>query len=507
MAGLQGLLPLIYHESQQSGSLLCAQHALNSLLQGNYFTAPDLSELANHIDHLEQSYNEDIRGQASANMDDTGFFSVQVLENALHVWGLSLIRWRSEAMKPYQNRPDTQLAFVLNQDQHWYTLRRFGSPGENGHWFNLDSTKPSPQWISKTYLSMFLQQAEQEGYSTFAVVPVDPSNAHPLPRCDADDVASTLPEPSSTSSAGSRIPSSEPGFEDEDMDLQAALQASLASAERGGSTSSSGPFSRLDNYPSPVIPSSRTFPGFPPELTSIARDATSGGQPNIPPNQDPYGNADLDPVSASMERNRIIMERMRQEQEAALREQYEEEVARFGQAQDRFSRQRREAASEVEDEGEGEDEDEPFRRAMEESLAERRARTGDDVEMEGSDDEEYYDAPTTRLNTHTTVDRVYDDDDAELQAALKASLETMPPGFSLPPSASPPPPHRLTNTNEPPSAVTSASETMEESGAETETETETEPDAEGVNSETAQAARQEVSIEEMRRRRLARFGG
>jgi ataxin-3 len=57
----------------------------------------------------------------------------------------------------------TQLAFVLNQNQHWYTLRRFGSSGENAHWFNLDSTKPSPQWISKTYLGMFLQQAEREG--------------------------------------------------------------------------------------------------------------------------------------------------------------------------------------------------------------------------------------------------------------------------------------------------------------------------------------------------------
>lgn len=324
------------------------------------------------------------------------------------------------------------------------------------------------------------------------VVPTDPSNDHPLPRCDADDVASTLPEPSSTSS-DSRIPSSQPGFEDEDMDLQAALQASLASAERGGSTSSTGPFGRLDNFPSPVIPSSRTFPGFPPDFTSSARDATSGGQPNIPPNQDPYGNADLDPVSASLERNRIIMERMRQEQEAALREQYEEEAARFGRAQDHHSRQRQETQVE--------DEDEPFRRAMEESLAEHRARTGDDVEIVELDDEEDEEAPAVRSNTRT-MDRVYDDDDAELQAALKASLETMPSGFSLPPSA-PPPLQRLTNANEPPSAVTSASETMEESGTETETET----DAEGVSSETAQVTREEVSIEEMRRRRLARFGG
>ena len=278
------------------------------------------------------------------------------------------------------------------------------------------------------------------------------------------------------------------------MDLQEALQASLASAERGGSTSSSGASNRLDNYPSPVISSSRTFPGFPPQFASSTREDASGGRSDIPPNQDRYGNADVDPVTASMERNRVIMERMRQEQEAALREQYEEEIAQFGQARERHSPRRREA--------EVEDEDELFRKAMEESLAEHRARTGDDVEITESDDKEDYDAPVARPNTHTMV-RVYDDDDAELQAALKASLETMPSGFTLPPSA-PPPPQRL--TNEPSGAETSASRTVEESEAETETETETETDAEGVSGETAQATK-EVSIEEMRRRRLARFGG
>ncbi|KAG8213948.1 Josephin-domain-containing protein [Butyriboletus roseoflavus] len=499
MAGLEGLQSLLYHETQQSGSMLCAQHALNSLLrrwivalsvdqtcspssysaEGNYFTAPDLSELANHIDHLERSYNEDIIGQASANMDDTGFFSVQVLENALHVWGLSLVRWRSEAMKPHHSHPHTQLAFVLNQNQHWYTLRRFGSSRDNGHWFNLDSSKSSPQWISKTYLGMFLQQAEQDGYSTFVVVPIDPSAAHPLPRTDADDVASTLPEPSSASSissSGSQIPASESGFEDEDMDLQAALQASLAGTEQGGSTSTRGAFNRLENYPSP--------------------EGTSGARPNIPPNQDRYGNADVDPVSASMERNRIIMERMRQEQEAALREQYEEEIAQFGRTQGRYPRQRREA--------EAGDDDELFRRAMEESLAEHHARTGDDVEMAEMDEEEDYDAPVARPSIHA-MDRVYDDDDAELQAALKASLETMPPGFTLQPSPQPPSLQRL--TDEPLSAETGASRTAEESEAETETDTQTETDTEDVNGETAQAAREEVSIEELRRRRLARFGG
>jgi len=33
MAGLQSLVSLIYHEKQQSGSMLCAQHALNNLLR------------------------------------------------------------------------------------------------------------------------------------------------------------------------------------------------------------------------------------------------------------------------------------------------------------------------------------------------------------------------------------------------------------------------------------------------------------------------------------------
>ena len=33
MAGLERLIPYIYHEKQQEGSMLCAQHALNSLLR------------------------------------------------------------------------------------------------------------------------------------------------------------------------------------------------------------------------------------------------------------------------------------------------------------------------------------------------------------------------------------------------------------------------------------------------------------------------------------------
>ncbi|KAF9227341.1 Josephin-domain-containing protein [Gyrodon lividus] len=495
MAGLEGLVPLIYHEKQQSGSMLCAQHSLNSLLQGNYFTAPDLSELARGLDHLEQTYDERSRGQGSANMDDTGFFSVQVLENALHVWGLNLVRWRSEAMKPNQSHPHTQLAFVLNQNQHWYTLRRFGHSTEICHWFNLDSSQSSPQWISKTYLGMFLQQAEQDGYSVFVIVPSDPRAPLTLPRTDADDLASTLPEPSSASSASvsqSRTLSSELGFEDEDIDLQAALQASLMSGVGSGGSSSGGAFNMPGSYPPPLIPSARTFPGFLAESATPATGSRSHRDgPSIPPNQDPYGNADVDPVTASTERNRIIMERMRREQEMALREQYEDEIARFDRAP-RQSSVRQQQRAHVDDE------DKLFRRAMEESLADNREGRGqDDIEIIAPhDDEDYEPAPAARPTTRQVV---YDDDDAELQAALKASLETIAPGFGVPPSPQAPPPRRLTDT--PSNVSMNVGRPAEESEAETETET----DAEEAIATTSSAPR-EVSVEEVRRRRLARFG-
>lgn len=71
------------NQMQQEGNL-CAQHCLNALLQGPYFTAIDLAELASQLDQKEQhalgnfgSGSGDIKSQ---NMDDSGFFSVQVFE-------------------------------------------------------------------------------------------------------------------------------------------------------------------------------------------------------------------------------------------------------------------------------------------------------------------------------------------------------------------------------------------------------------------------------------------
>jgi hypothetical protein len=84
-----------------------------------------------------------------------------------------MVHWRSPEMQPFQSHPERQFAFILNLEQHWFTIRRFGVADdlENAtqeeatrcHWFNLDSAKPAPEWISGTFLGMILQQAESEG--------------------------------------------------------------------------------------------------------------------------------------------------------------------------------------------------------------------------------------------------------------------------------------------------------------------------------------------------------
>jgi Ataxin-3 len=85
-------------------------------------------------------------------------------------------------MQPYQDHPQYayhiitlliadasyrgQRAFILNCDQHWFTLRRFGNSEGVGPWFNLDSSLGQPERVSETYLGMVLQQAEADGIDT-----------------------------------------------------------------------------------------------------------------------------------------------------------------------------------------------------------------------------------------------------------------------------------------------------------------------------------------------------
>nr|XP_039331385.1 ataxin-3-like protein isoform X2 [Saimiri boliviensis boliviensis] len=78
-------MELIFHEKQEGS--LCAQHCLNNLFQGEYFSPVELASIAHQLDEEERMRmaeggvtSEDYRAflqQPSGNMDDTGFFSIQ----------------------------------------------------------------------------------------------------------------------------------------------------------------------------------------------------------------------------------------------------------------------------------------------------------------------------------------------------------------------------------------------------------------------------------------------
>ncbi|XP_064623743.1 ataxin-3-like isoform X2 [Lineus longissimus] len=181
----------IFHEKQEGS--LCAQHCLNALLQGHYFTAVDLAEIARQLDDTERQqmaeggvdtleYKMFVQ-QASSNMDDSGFFSIQVIEGALSVWGLEAIPYSSSNPVASDARtvPQNQKAYVCNFREHWFSIRKLGN-----QWFNLNSLLTGPELLSNTYLSIFLTQLQQEGYSIFVVVGA-------VPECEADQLLKMVP--------------------------------------------------------------------------------------------------------------------------------------------------------------------------------------------------------------------------------------------------------------------------------------------------------------------------
>ncbi|CAH8842413.1 unnamed protein product [Trichobilharzia szidati] len=176
-------MELIFHE-KQDGSL-CAQHCLNALLQGPYFTAVDLANIASQLDEQESSAMGSSCGAIPSfqNMDETGYFSVQVICKALQIWSLELVpflRQCPEAELAREN-PAGQKAFICHYQHHWFTIRKIGN-----QWFNLNSILPAPRLISETYLTTYLAQLKEEGNSIFFIIGT-------LPECEADQVLSICP--------------------------------------------------------------------------------------------------------------------------------------------------------------------------------------------------------------------------------------------------------------------------------------------------------------------------
>uniref|UniRef100_A0A4W4EX56 ubiquitinyl hydrolase 1 n=1 Tax=Electrophorus electricus TaxID=8005 RepID=A0A4W4EX56_ELEEL len=182
---MPSLVADFHYKFHDQGSL-CAQHCLNNLLQGEYFTPVELSSIAQQLDEEERIrmaeggvLSEEYRTfleQPSGNMDDSGFFSIQVISNALGVWGLEPLLFNSREYQRLMIDPVNEKAFICNYKEHWFTVRKLGQ-----QWFNLNSLLTGPELISDTYLALFLAQLQQEGYSIFVI-------RGNLPECEADQI-------------------------------------------------------------------------------------------------------------------------------------------------------------------------------------------------------------------------------------------------------------------------------------------------------------------------------
>uniref|UniRef100_A0A3P9LZC2 ubiquitinyl hydrolase 1 n=1 Tax=Oryzias latipes TaxID=8090 RepID=A0A3P9LZC2_ORYLA len=159
----------IFHEKQEGS--LCAQHCLNNLLQGEYFTPVDLSSIAHQLDEEERMR------MAEGGMGSEEYRTfLQVISNALRVWGLELILFNSREYQSLMINPINEKAFICNYKEHWFTIRKLGQ-----QWFNLNSLLTGPELISDTYLALFLAQLQQEGYSIFVI-------QGNLPECEAEQI-------------------------------------------------------------------------------------------------------------------------------------------------------------------------------------------------------------------------------------------------------------------------------------------------------------------------------
>lgn len=148
--------------------------------------------------------------QPSGNMDDSGYFSVQVISSALQVWGLELVPYSSTDDR-VKSDPCRMKAFICNYKDHWFTIRRLGN-----QWFNLNSLLSKPELISDTYLALFLAQLKNDGYSIFVVL-------GDLPECEADQLLRLRPAQPTV-----KRPVAPPAVSEDDPDLQTALQLSLS---------------------------------------------------------------------------------------------------------------------------------------------------------------------------------------------------------------------------------------------------------------------------------------
>uniref|UniRef100_A0A2N9FAA3 ubiquitinyl hydrolase 1 n=1 Tax=Fagus sylvatica TaxID=28930 RepID=A0A2N9FAA3_FAGSY len=168
----------------------------------------------------------------------------EVLQKALEVWDLQVIPLDSPIAEHAQVDPELENAFICHLQDHWFCIRKV-----NGEWYNFDSLYAAPQYLSKFYLSAYLDSLKTFGWSIFLVrgnfpkeCPMSSSEASNgygqwLSPDDAERITkscnSTQAPPQSINRSQHRsdppVLSRDAGMvsEVEDEDLKAAIAASL----------------------------------------------------------------------------------------------------------------------------------------------------------------------------------------------------------------------------------------------------------------------------------------
>lgn len=149
---------VLYHERQESA--LCGLHALNNLCQGPYYAAGDLATIAHDLDSRERQLGLD-KTHASENVDASGNFSIQVLDEALrraHAVSLEDTRKGGTRVGAASAPP---CGYILHRSDHWYALRKVG-----GVWYELNSADDAPKRLVD--VDAAIAQLVADGWSVFA---------------------------------------------------------------------------------------------------------------------------------------------------------------------------------------------------------------------------------------------------------------------------------------------------------------------------------------------------
>lgn len=154
----------VYFE-KQSSDRLCGLHCLNALLQGPFFDAVQLSEIALELDRKE-SLLLNKGNSVHENVDADGNYNIQVLTQALSIYKSRISPLKASYLINMlgSNRGESIEALIFNSSTHWFAIRKI-----EGVWYDLNSTNKYPKVISDFYLSAFIQGSEDVGYTNFLV--------------------------------------------------------------------------------------------------------------------------------------------------------------------------------------------------------------------------------------------------------------------------------------------------------------------------------------------------